>query len=130
MPRPIVAPQLAASRSRVSNGSAVLAGVDGRSAAARRFRDICGALTAELGGGLGEMELLQVRAAAGLQLHVEELTARMARGEPVSSEELTRAGNGAIRALESLRRNKAAKRTRRGTGAAGYLAGRREGGDA
>lgn len=96
-------------RSRISNRSSLLAGVDGRSALARRYRDLVAALAAEMGGSLGEAEVLQVRAAASMTLHVEELTARIIRGEPVDSEEMTRAGNGAMRALSALRRKTARK---------------------
>jgi hypothetical protein len=37
-------------RSRISNGSAIHDGIDGRSAAARRFRDVFGEIVSELGG--------------------------------------------------------------------------------
>jgi hypothetical protein len=36
-------------RSRVTNGSQLLAGVDGRTAAARRYRDLCMALADDMG---------------------------------------------------------------------------------
>lgn len=97
-------------RSRASNNVRVLPGADGRSAVARRFRDIVTDLTEELGGNLSTVEQCQLRAAASLQVHVETLMAQMARGEVVSPEEVTRAGNSAVRALDAIRRRKSARR--------------------
>lgn len=111
----------AALRNRVTNGSVALSGVDGRSAKARRYRDLVESLSLELGGELTEAERLQVRNAATLQLHSEELTAAMVRGEAVDPEEITRAANGATRALAGLRKRRAAKQPRIG-GVQGYLA--------
>ncbi len=111
-------------RSRITNGSAMLSGVDGRSALARRFRDLVEALLAEQPGPVTEAARLQIRSAASLQVHAEELTARMARGEPVSAEEMTRAANGAIRALASLTRRPAARRPPSPAGLTSYLSGR------
>jgi len=108
-------------RSAVTNGSRILAGVNGRSAAARRFRDVVVSLEAELGGELSESERLQVRNAATLQLHSEELAARLIRGEAVDPEEITRAANGATRALAGLRKRRAAKPAA-GGGVRDYLA--------
>lgn len=127
MSRPSLAKLPPYLRSRVSNGSAVLIGVNGGTALARRFRDIVSDLTEELGGYLSPAETLQVWAAASLQIHVEDLTAKMVRGEPVDPEEVTRAGNSAIRALQSIKRRKETKRAKTSGGAAAYLAAKREG---
>lgn len=132
MNRPSPAPAKSALRSRVTNRSAVLTGVDGRSAMARRYRDLVDALADQMGGDPGEVEMLQIRAAATLHLHVEELTARIARGEAVSSEELTRAANGAMRAttaLTALRPRKAGRPATPQT-VVDYLAAKRAGGEA
>ena len=67
---------------------------------------------------------LQIRSAASMQMHVEDLTGRMARGEVVSAEEMTRATNGSIRALASLTRRPPAKRRTSPSGVADYLANR------
>jgi hypothetical protein len=82
----------------------MLVGIDGNSAQARRFKDLVLGLLGEVGGAPSEIDRLQVRTAATLQLHVEELAARIVRGEPVDPETMTRAANGATRALNALRR--------------------------
>lgn len=122
MTRPAAAPPSTTNRSRITNGKALLAGVNGCSAMARRYRDLVCLLSAEIGGDLGEAESLQVKAAASLQLHVEDLTARVVRGEPVDPEAMTRAANGAMRALAALRRRKAARRPAGRVGLTDYLA--------
>ena len=125
-----VAPSSPSTRSRITNGSAMLPGVDGRSCMARRFRDLVEALEADQPSPMTEALRLQIRAAASMQVHVEDMTARLARGEIVSAEEMTRAANGAIRALASLRLRAPQGRRMRATGAVGsagldaYLSGR------
>ena len=126
MERCSLAPLSPAQRSKVSNGRARLVGINGRSAAARRYRDLVGMLSAEVGDALTDAEILQVRAAASLTLHVEDLTARLIRGDAVDSEELTRAGNSAIRALQAIKRKKEARRASKGAGVSAYLAARGE----
>jgi hypothetical protein len=101
-------------RSRVSNGTAILPGVDGRSALARRYRDLVAALSADLEAGQSQAAGFQIRNAASLQLHAEELTARLVRGEAIDPEAITRATNGANRALAALRPKPAANRRRPG----------------
>lgn len=117
-----------AQRSAVSNGSQMLPGVKGTSAKARRYRDLVETLTDDLGGDLSEAERLVVRNAATLQLHAEELTAAMVRGETVDPEAITRAANGATRALTTLRKSRAQK-TSSPRSVASYLR-QKQGGDA
>ena len=101
-------------------------GVDGNSPLARRYRDLVEMMTAELGDRPGPGDVLQVRNAATLQLHAEDLTARMVRGEAVDAEEVTRAANGATRALNALRRGKGSRKAP-GGGVEAYLAARAAG---
>lgn len=119
-----LAPKSSPQRSRITNGSAMLPGVDGRSMTARRYRDLVEALTAEQATPLTEATRLQIRAAASMQVHVEDLTARMARGELVPAEEMTRAANGAIRALSALSKRQPVRRRAAGSSVASYLADR------
>jgi hypothetical protein len=81
----------------------LLAGVDGRSALARRFRDLCESLAADLGGALSQADQLTIRSAAALAVHAEELQARIIRGELVDADDVIRSANASARLLASLR---------------------------
>jgi hypothetical protein len=71
-------------RSRVANGSKLLPLTDGRSAAARRFRDLFEDICVDLGGAahLSEGQRQLVRRAAMLSAESERLEALAAPGEP------------------------------------------------
>ncbi len=98
-------------RAKISNGSCWLPGVDGRSAGARRFRDLSKAFAAELGGlaTLSEPERALVRQAAGLTLQTERLQVAIAKGEKIDPDELIRLASEARRALNGIRRREQPK---------------------
>ncbi|KAA1174652.1 hypothetical protein FP026_29650 [Rhizobium tropici] len=102
-------------RSRVTNGNALLDGVDGRSVAARRYRDLAMSFADELGGAdkLTESETALVKQAAALTVRSEELQAALVRGEKVNEVEITRLTNAVTRTLAALRKpkGKQARRT-------------------
>ena len=89
-------------RSAISNRSRLLDGVDGRSATARRFRDICRAYELELGDPISELERDLIRQAAGLTLRFEQMQARIVRGELVDNDLLIRLSSTARRVLETI----------------------------
>src|SRR5277367_6473666 len=91
-------------RSRVSNGSKMVAGVDGRSVEARRYRDITMALADDLGGAshLTTAQGALVRQAAAMIVQSEKLQGEVLRGEVVDCEQLTRLANAATRILSRL----------------------------
>ena len=91
-------------RSRITNGSKQLANVDGRTAAARRYRDLAQSLADDLGGAasLTEAQRALVRQAAGMIVRSEQLQAAILRGEIVDNEQLTRLANAATRILTRL----------------------------
>jgi hypothetical protein len=99
-------------RSRVTNGSKMLAGIDGRSAEARRFRDLCLSFANDLGGapGLTESQRALVRQAAALTVQSEKLQAAMIRGEDVSDEQMTRVANSLSRTLHRLGRKRVGRK--------------------
>jgi hypothetical protein len=70
-------------RSKIANGAKLLPLTDGRSATARRFRDLIEAMCADLGGAvhLSESERQLVRRAALLSAESERIEAQWARGE-------------------------------------------------
>jgi hypothetical protein len=123
--RPSFAAARSTSRSRISNRSRLLPGVDGRSASARRFRDICVAYEAEAGGNVSEVERDLIRQAAGLTLRAEQMQAAIVRGEDVNNDELVRISSTAKRLLETIR-SKAEKRKPSAPSLAEYLAARAE----
>lgn len=91
-------------RSRVTNGKQLLANVDGRTADARRYRDLCLSLADDLGGaaGLTEAQRALVRQAAAMIVQSERLQSAVLRGELVDVEQLTRLANAATRILTRL----------------------------
>ena len=73
-------------RSRLTNGTALLPDVDGRSVIARRLKDITSAILADQGGAeqCSESRLQLVRRFAAAAVMAELLEARLARGEQIS----------------------------------------------
>ena len=108
--RPNFSAGRATTRSRISNRSRILPGVDGRSSNARRFRDICAAYEAEAGGNITEVERDLIRQAAGLTLRAEQLQGMIVRGEAVENDELIRLSSTAKRLLEAIRAKAAKKK--------------------
>lgn len=76
-------------RSRITNGGAILPGIDGRSALARRFRDIASAVAIDLGGAdrLSEVKRQLIRRFAGAAALAEQLEAKLANGQSVDVSE-------------------------------------------
>jgi hypothetical protein len=93
-----------ARHSRVTNGKKLVAGLDGRSAEARRYRDVAVALGDDLGGAaaLSEGQRALVRQAAAMIVQSEKLQSALLRGELVDVEQLTRLANAATRILSRL----------------------------
>jgi hypothetical protein len=94
-------------RSRVTNGSALLTGVDGRSAWVRRCRDIIEAHLSDLGGedNTSAAERSLIRRAAVLTTELERLEARFASAGEASERDLDlyiRAAGNLRRLLEAL----------------------------
>jgi hypothetical protein len=74
-----------ARRSRITNGKDLLPGIDGRSAAARRYRDIVGAILVDQGGAdlCSESRLQLIRRFAAAAVLAEQLEGRLANGEQI-----------------------------------------------
>jgi hypothetical protein len=69
----------ATNRSKMTNGSKLLDGVDGRSSEARRFRDILRGYQTRFPSATEE----ECRVATMLQLRLEQMQSQLVRGEPV-----------------------------------------------
>jgi hypothetical protein len=102
------APSLACFRSAITNGSALLVGVDERTAWCRRLRDLIAAHTSDLGGEemLSEAERVLVRRAAVLTVQLEFLEVAWAKNGgqagPKSLANYQRATNTLRRTLQTL----------------------------
>jgi hypothetical protein len=72
-------------RSRITNGKDLLPDIDGRSAMARRFKDITSAVLTDQGGAhqCSESRLQLVRRFAAAAVLAERMEARLARGEQI-----------------------------------------------
>lgn len=102
-------PGCATTRSAVSNGSQLLKNVDGRSASARRFKDLVRNFEAEVGGPISAVEHSLITQAASLQLRSEQLQADIVNGIKVDSDSLIRL-TGTVRRILTTLSAKAAKR--------------------
>jgi hypothetical protein len=72
-------------RSRLSNGTKLLPNLDGRTAMARRFKDITSAVLTDQGGAdqCSESRLQLVRRFAAAAVLAEQMEARLANGEQI-----------------------------------------------
>jgi hypothetical protein len=106
-----IAARPATVRSRVTNGK-MLTGVDGRSAEARRYRDLTFSFADDCGGPstLTEAQRVLVAQAAALTIQAETLQGAMLRGEEVDIEQQTRVANSLARTLSRLGIRKRADR--------------------
>jgi hypothetical protein len=76
-------------RSRLTNGTALLPEVDGRSAIARRLKDITSSILADQGGAdqCSESRLQLVRRFAAAAVLAEQMESRLANGEQIDIQE-------------------------------------------
>lgn len=94
----------AAVRSAVANGSRLLDGLDGRSAPARRYRDLTATLASDSGGrdNLTEAQFQLIRSAAGLVVLREALDAKALNGEEIDTGDYCRISNSLRRLLSTV----------------------------
>jgi len=103
--QPVTKPE---ARSRISNGSQLLAGVDGRSTWARRLRDLIELHTNDLGGdaNISEAERAIIRRASVLIVELERMETdfALANGAPniATLDAYQRAAGNLRRLLEAL----------------------------
>jgi hypothetical protein len=95
----------AAHRSAIGNGSRLLEHLDGRSAPARRYRDLQHAFARDIApdpGALSEMQVQLIRSAAGLVVLREALDAKSLNGEAIDIGNYTRIANTLRRVATTL----------------------------
>lgn len=94
-------------RSRVSNGWLHAKGVSGKSAPARRFRDLVENFSSELGDAAqSEAGRTLIRNAAMMSLRSEQLQADLVEGKPIDAEEAVRLANASARLIAVIRKRK------------------------
>jgi hypothetical protein len=101
-------------RSRITNGSALLPGIDGRSAWVRRCRDVISAHLSDLGGedNTSTAERSIIRRASVMTVELERLEARFATAGEANADELdqyARVAANLRRLLEALGLKRQAK---------------------
>jgi hypothetical protein len=108
MDSPAVRSQIAspppAVRSRVTNHRDLLPGLDGRSSAARRFRDLVAAFINDMGGAeqCSDIKLGLLRRLAAVTVQAEVLEARMINGQEVDVGTLCTLASTTVRLSQRL----------------------------
>jgi hypothetical protein len=87
---------------RRGTGAIVLAGVDGRSMMARRFREITSGIECDLGGDLTEAQKHLIARAATLACWCEARETELAQGEEFNAAEYSTIANSLRRLLSDL----------------------------
>jgi hypothetical protein len=106
--RPLIGPQIAPRapelRSRITNHRDLLPGVNGRSGAARRFRDLVSSYISDMGGldRCSEIKLGLLRRLAAATVQAELLEAKMVNGEPVDVGQLCTLASTTVRIASRL----------------------------
>lgn len=103
------APSKTAFSTRQGNGSALLPGVDGRSTMARRYRELVGTMTDDLGGDLPAAKQAIVNRAATLIAWAEQAEAEFARTGEMDVATFTTAVNSLRRLLSDIGLDRQAK---------------------
>src|SRR5262245_29090820 len=113
--RPLIGPQIAqrapALRARITNHKDLLPGLDGRTSAARRFRDLASSYVADMGGldRCSEIKLGLLRRLAATTVLAEILEARMVHGETIDVSQLCTIASTTVRIASRLGLERRAK---------------------
>jgi hypothetical protein len=99
------------SRSKVTNGRGLFVEADGRSAWARRARDLAEAHVADLGGveRLSEAQRQLVRRAVAMEIELEKMEGQLAEGAAVDLDSYGRNANSLRRILVTIGLDRVAK---------------------
>ena len=111
MDSPVAVPRKVQARSRITNGRELLPGVDGRSAAARRFYDLVASLTSDAGGdaAMSETRRQLVRRFAALAVLAETMESRLTVGETIDLAEYCTTSSTLVRLASRLGLGRAQK---------------------
>ena len=105
---PQIAPRAPALRARITNHKDLLPGLDGRTSAARRFRDLVNAYVIDQGGlsQCSEVKIGLLRRLAAVTVQAELLEAKMINGEPVDVSTLCTLASTVVRISQRLGLNR------------------------
>jgi hypothetical protein len=111
---PSVGARAPALRARVTNHKDLLPGLDGRTGAARRFRDLVNGYIADMGGldRCSEIKLGLVRRLAAITVQAEMLEARMVNGEGIDIATLCTLASTTVRLSQRLGLERRARNVR------------------
>ncbi|TIL43415.1 hypothetical protein [Mesorhizobium sp.] len=96
------APPKPQASSRIGNGKELLPGVDGRSVAMRRYKEILGQLVRDMGGDPSEAKSIIAKRSATLAVWCEQVEANLANGGNIDIGEFTTATNALRRLLTDI----------------------------
>src|SRR6516165_5974797 len=95
----VVASRAKHGRARVTNHHDLLPGLDGRSPAARRYRDLVRAFVRDLGGieQCSSIKIGLVKRLASVTVQIELIEAKMVNGQPIDISTLCQLASTALR---------------------------------
>ncbi len=98
-------------RSRISNGRDLLPGIDGRSATARRYRDVLAALASDQGGAdrMSEAHTQLCRRFAAAAVLAENMEADLANGRSIDVQEHALLSSTLVRLAQRIGINRRAR---------------------
>jgi hypothetical protein len=100
----VTKPRKSTARSRVTNGTRILEGIDWRSAIARRYTDLVAVVCQNKGGRdeMSEAQLQLARRFAALSVQLEALETRLVNGEGINLVEYSQLTSTLVRVVSRL----------------------------
>jgi hypothetical protein len=102
--RTVVVPRSVNARSKVSNGTDLLMGIDGRSATARRYRDLYASIAQDQGGieRMSEARAQLIRRFAAASVMAEMMEAKLVGGENIDLQEYSQLSSTLVRLAQRI----------------------------
>lgn len=103
-PRAVTTPRKHTARSKVTNGTRILDGIDWRSAIARRYTDLIATVCDNKGGceRMSEAQLQLARRFAALSVQLEQYETRLVNGESIDISEYAQLTSTLVRVVSRL----------------------------
>lgn len=102
--RTVTVPRSVNARSKVSNGTDLLMGIDGRSATARRYRDLYASIAQDQGGieRMSEARAQLIRRFAAASVMAEMMEAKLVGGESIDLQEYSQLSSTLVRLAQRI----------------------------